>query len=568
MSSPLKGLLVSDFNTANLAAHLHGDAGTPSVQVSVAPFGQVSSLLLNAADPVWTDTHDFVFVWTRPEAAIPSFQRFSRLLDGNRQTIFEEVDAFAAGVIAATRRTRAMIVATWELPPYHPGQGVMDLAGDYGISRLLLEMNLRLLTALDGTPGAVVLNSHKWFQLAGEASYNARLWYLGKIPYSATVFQHAAADLKSALRTLRGDTRKLVIVDLDDTLWGGVVGDLGWQNIVLGGHDPAGEALIDFQQELKTLSRRGVLLAIASKNDEQIALEAVTKHPEMVLRRDDFAAWRINWRDKVENITDLVLELNLGLSAAVFIDDNPVERARVREALPDVYVPEWPADKRLYPSALLRLDCFSSSTITEEDRARGQLYATERERLSSKQRTHSLDEWLQSLDTRVQVETVNDTNRGRVVQLLNKTNQMNLRTRRLTEAELTAWRQDNSRDIWAFRVADRFGDSGICGIASLSVEGGHATISDFVLSCRVMGRQVEEAMLHVLSAFAREAGADSLSAAFAATDRNAPCLEFLRRSRLTEARQHYFVWPLHDPYPSPAHILLSLPASELSSAET
>ena len=156
-------------------------------------------------------------------------------------------------------------------------------------------------------------------------------------------------DLKAGLNGLDGRGRKLIVVDLDDTLWGGIVGEVGWEQLKLGGHDHVGEAFADFQRALKGLNRRGILLAIASKNEERVALEGIAQHPEMVLSLDDFAGWRIDWEDKAQNIADMVAELNLGLQSVVFIDDNPAERSRVREALPEVFVPEWPADPALYP---------------------------------------------------------------------------------------------------------------------------------------------------------------------------------------------------------------------------
>src|SRR5262249_53417094 len=158
-------------------------------------------------------------------------------------------------------------------------------------------------------------------------------WYLGKIPFSNDVFKDAVSDVKTAIRGLSGQSKKLVILDLDDTLWGGIVGDIGWQDLVLGGHHPIGESLVDFQKELKALKNRGILLAVVSKNEESIALEAIRNHPEMVIKERDLVGWRINWNDKAANIADLVRELNIGLDSVVFVDDNPVERARVREAL-------------------------------------------------------------------------------------------------------------------------------------------------------------------------------------------------------------------------------------------
>src|SRR5262249_25838083 len=159
---------------------------------------------------------------------------------------------------------------------------------------------------------------------------------LGKIAFAPEVLRLAAADVKAALRAVQGRSRKLVVLDLDDTLWGGVVGDVGWESLRLGGHDPIGEAFVEFQRALAALARRGVVLAIASKNTEAVALEAIDRPPEMVLRRRHFAGWRIDWRDKAGNILELVSELRLGLDAVVFLDDNPVERERVRGALPAV----------------------------------------------------------------------------------------------------------------------------------------------------------------------------------------------------------------------------------------
>ncbi len=169
---------------------------------------------------------------------------------------------------------------------------------------------------------------------------------MAKVPFSNDVFKAAARDIKAGLRGLAGQSRKLSWLTWTTRYGARLVGDQGWENLTLGGHDPIGEALVDFQRDLRILTRRGVILAIASKNDESVALEAIRQHPEMVLRLDDFAAWRINWGDKAANIAEIAEELNLGLDAVVFIDDNPAERARVREALPGVLVPEWPSDMK------------------------------------------------------------------------------------------------------------------------------------------------------------------------------------------------------------------------------
>ena len=212
-----------------------------------------------------------------------------------------------------------------------------------------------------------------------------------------------------------------------------MIGETGCEGIRLGGHDHVGEAFQDFQRALKALTNRGIQLAIVSKNDEAVAMEALDGHPEMVLRRNDFAGWRINWRDKAANVADLVSDLHLALDAAVFIDNNPAERERIRTAYPDILVPEWPADPTAYVTALRHLDCFETGSISVEDRKRTEMYVAERERRDVRNMAESNDDWLRKLDTRLLVAPVSAINIARVAQLFNKTNQLNLSTRRLSD---------------------------------------------------------------------------------------------------------------------------------------
>ena len=236
------------------------------------------------------------------------------------------------------------------------------------------------------------MNTQRWIDAAGKDAVNPKRWYMAKLPFAHAVFKEAAKDLRAMLLGAYGQSRKLLLLDLDDTLWGGIVGEDGWEKLNLGGHDPIGEAFLDFQRALKSLSRQGVLLGIVSKNDEAVALEAFRRHPEMALRVEDFAGRRINWEDKAKNIVELTRELNLGLQSVVFIDDNPYERARVRETLPEVFVPEWPEDKMSYRAALLSLGCFDRPRITEEDKRRTEMYAGEARRNALKADVGSLDE--------------------------------------------------------------------------------------------------------------------------------------------------------------------------------
>jgi FkbH-like protein len=543
-------LLIADFTIDNFSA-LVGKRSP--LHVTVAPIDRVEPVLLGHDEAPWQANPEWAMVWTRPQRMIPAFARRMGFEEVATSHILEEVDTFAQRLIAAAVRVRGLFVATWVTGPTHRGLGLLDMDPAKGTAAALLAMNQRLAEALAAAPGVHLLDAQRWVALGGRSALSPKLWYLSKTPFSLPVFEAAAADVVSAIAAVRGEARKLVVLDLDDTLWGGLVGEDGWENLRLGGHDPIGEALADFQHALKALTRRGVLLAVVSKNDEAVALEAIRRHPEMVLRETDFVGWRINWGDKAANIAELADELNLGLHSVVVIDDNPHERARVRAALPEVFVPEWPRDKMLYRTALEELACFDAPALTGEDRVRGQLYGAERRRRELQRALPTVDEFLAGLGIHVTIEPYRSATAARITQLINRTSQMNLQTRRLTNAELGAWIDPSRRRLWAFRVHDRFGDAGICGVLGLELDGDRASVTDFVMSCRVLGRKVEDVMLRAAVDAARAAGAIRLEARYHPTTRNHLCLEFFDRCGF-HRDDHVFSWNTAESYPVPEYL--------------
>ncbi len=554
--------LVSDFNLQNFASLLKNSAELPVVDCVLAPFGQVVPTLLKQNTDFWGSELDALLVWTRPEAVIESFNEVLAYRDASRDQLTAEVDRFCTLLKGVPDEIKMILVPTWTVPAYQRGLGLIDMKGHGGIALSLMRMNLCLAECLAKDVRTFVLAADRWINTVGSKGFDPRLWYLSKIPFSNEVFKEAAGDVKAAIRAVSGQAKKVIIVDLDETLWGGIVGDLGWQNIRLGGHDAIGEAYADFQRSLKRLSGRGILLGIVSKNEEELALEAIRNHPEMVLNLDDFAGWRINWQDKAQNIVELVNDLNLGIDSVVFIDDNPFERARVREALPEVLVPEWPDNPLFYTSALLKLNCFDIPSVSSEDRSRTNMYVSERKRKQLSREVGSLGEWLKTLQLSVKVEELNEANLERAVQLLNKTNQMNLSTRRMTQKELYDWANSRQNKLWTFRVSDKHGDSGLTGIASLSMEDRVGRIVDFILSCRVMGRRVEEAMLNTVIQEAKSRGLKEVYARYIPTSKNMPCKRFLEQSKLEGVDSHTFRWNLDKPYEPPEGLTIEqLPIS-------
>ncbi len=556
-SDPLHGLLISDFTIDSLAHLLANDLDSPKVTVEVAPYNQVQRVLLDQELTVWKSAPSFVVVWTRPEAISPLFDDVLNNIPRKLDDILKDVDAFADLIRTASKQVQNVFLPTWTVPSYTRGLGLLNMRAG-GPAYVLAQMNLRLSDALAESSNVFVLDASRWVSLVGRQATDPKLWLMGKIAFDTQVFKEAARDIKAAIRGLSGQAKKLIVLDLDNTLWGGEVGEVGYENLILGGHNAVGEAFVQFQHDLKALTQRGILLAIASKNVESVALEAIGKHPEMVLREKHFAGWKINWQDKAENIATLVAELKLGLESVVFIDDSPVERARVKDALPQVFVPDWPVDKMHYSRALHELTCFDSPAFTAEDSQRTALYEREKQREQALQSATNLEDWLHSLSLVAQIDLLNTSNLVRAAQLLNKTNQMNLRTRRMTEAELLDWSRQPGHRVFVVRVSDMFGDYGLTGIASLHIDGTYAEVDDYLLSCRVMGRGIEQTLLHILADSARRLGAQELVAPYALTNKNSPCFEFFDKTSGFQklADGVTFRLDLEAEYPAPSYVQL------------
>lgn len=392
----------------------------------------------------------------------------------------------------------------------------------------LYEFNLSVAKRTIGT-NIAVLDPTSWLVDQGSNAVSSALWYLSKTPFHKNVFRSAAEACRSTIHAFTGNSKKVLILDLDDTLWGGIVGDDGLENLKIGGHDAIGEAFADFQTWIQRIRSWGVLLCICSKNDESVALEVFEKHNGMVLKKDDFIKWRINWNDKAANILELVNELNVGMDSVVFLDDSPAERDRVRTALPGIYVPDLPDDKMEYPAFIRSLNCFNKLSLSEEDKKRTELYKDEQSRNQTQNTFASVDDWIDSLNIEVIFEALNANNLLRAEQLLNKTNQMNLRTRRLNKDELKDWASQKDHWFYVVQVKDAFGDNGITGLLGFhKTDTNEIFIDDFVMSCRVMGRKIEERILDFVIQKAVMEKCDQVVLEYIKTDKNAPIMNFVK----------------------------------------
>jgi FkbH-like protein len=321
-----------------------------------------------------------------------------------------------------------------------------------------------------------------------------------------------------------GVSRKCLVLDLDNTIWGGVIGDDGLEGIRLGQGDALGEAFLDFQRYAAALGKRGIVLAVCSKNDPAIAEKAFSDHPEMVLRRGDIASFVANWDDKATNLRRIARELNLGLDSMVFVDDNPAERHIIRRELPGVAVPELPDDVAYYAGRVADAGYFEAAAFTADDIMRARAYRTNAERQAILERTTDMEGYLKNLAMTLVASEIRPVDLPRASQLINKSNQFNLTTRRYTEAELTRLVNDPSIVALCFRLRDRFGDNGLISVVLARPDerwGENALLLDtWLMSCRVLGRQVEAAALEVVAKEAALRGARSLIGEYRPTARN------------------------------------------------
>jgi len=534
--------IISSFNNANFSGLLKGSKKN-LWKINEVNYNQVFQTLTNSNAKIWKKRANITLIWTTPESISSEFKKLENGNVINSQKIKDEVEYFCSCVDSIKKYSDIILIPKWILKQQNEENLTQSYLKDSGLEYNLSFMNQCLYEKFGKEKNFYILNSSKWLINCGSMkTYNSKLWYLMKNPFSNDFYKEAIFDLENLYSSIRGQNKKLLILDLDNTLWGGIVGDVGWKNLRLGGHDHLGEAFQDFQTKIKSLSKNGLLLALASKNDEKIAIEAIKKNPEMILSMNDFATHRINWDDKAKNISEMVADLNIGLQSVVFFDDNPAERDRVKKTLPEVFVPDLPKDPTDYFTFLSKLRCFDTTHISAEDKVRGKLYKVESKRTLLKKKIKSLSRWIETLELEISIENIRKKNKLRCLQLLNKTNQMNLSTRRLNEKEFTNWINKNSNYLWTVRAKDKFGDYGIIGILSLSMKNKIVHVVDFILSCRIIGRCIENILIEFLKDFCRYNKISKINGEYKKTNKNSLVLEFLKKLNIINKNKFDFVF--------------------------
>jgi len=494
------------------------------VDVDVAPFGQWRQQILDPGSALYAFEPDCVLLAPDMSALLSELP-----LDATAAEAALAVDAAVDDLAQLWRMVRdragaAVLQETpWlDAPPLY-GHFERHVPGSPGAVARRLDRAMDEVAAKEGVL-LLDLRSAVYGVGAHHVSDSA-LWHHAKQAVSPLAAPWVGDHVARILAAIRGLSKKVLVLDLDNTLWGGVIGDDGLDGIVVGQGSAAGEAFAAFQRYLKRLAGRGVVLAVSSKNDRAVARTAFTDHPEMVLRIDDFASFEADWNDKPAALRRIAEELSLGLDSFVFVDDNPAERALMRQLLPQVAVPELPEAPELYVRCLADAGYFEAVSFTAEDTRRNAQYVANRERRELESSTQDIESFLRDLRMTLQVSPFRSADVPRITQLINKTNQFNLTTRRYTEAEVRGFMQDPKVLTFAGRLSDRFGDNGltsvvICKPADDGRTEAEMEIDTWLMSCRVLGRRVEHAMLAVVAEKASAAGADVLVGRYRPTKKN------------------------------------------------
>ncbi len=449
-----------------------------------------------------------------------------------------------------------LIISNFNIPSYSPN-GILENKSEFGFYEMIEEINNSLRNISKTNNSVYVFDFNQFVSKYGEQNiFDYRQFHLGDIQISLNFIPLLANDLMSFIKPITSCNRKCIVLDLDNTLWGGVVGEDGFDGIELG-HTPNGKAFVEFQKELLALWNQGVILAINSKNNAEDAMKVISEHPDMILREKNFASVQINWDDKANNMKKIAGEINIGLDSMVFFDDDKLNQERIRQEFPEILTVELSNEPSQFVLQLQNLNDFNVLHITSEDKKRGEMYFQQRERKNLEKTISNLDDFLKELNIRVKIKHSNEFLIPRISQLTMKTNQFNLTTRRYQEEEIRSMSNDQKFSVGCAQVLDKFGDNGITGVYIIKKSDKFWLIDTFLLSCRILGRGVENAILSQILMDAKKNAIEEIRAEFIPSQKNKPSENFLSDYGF-EKQDTFWVYKLNNDIKSPNHLKVEL----------
>ena len=527
----LKVAILSSFTLNGLSEILHVKSSELGIryQSYLGGYNQYNQELLDSQSEYYKFSPDVTFLILDIRNFLGENFHFPyNISDNERKLLVNEKINQIENIIKCFEKNlnSKLIITNFNIPSYSPN-GITETKSDFGFHEMIEELN-RSLRNISKTHSSVYIYDFNHFvSKYGEKNiFDYRQFHVGDIQIALNFIPSFAYDLMSYIKPITGTNKKCIVLDLDNTLWGGIIGEDGFDGIELG-HSSNGKAFVDFQKELLSLWNHGIILAINSKNNFDDAIKVINEHPNMILREKNFASIQINWNDKAQNLKQIAEEINIGLNSIAFFDDDKINRERIKQEFPEVLTIEIPDDPSQFSSILKNLNDFNVLQRTDEDIKRGQMYAQQRERKELEKSISNLDDFLEQLDIKVKMKNSSEFLIPRISQLTLKTNQFNLTTRRYQEEEIRNFTNDHKFIVGCAQVLDKFGDNGITGVYIINKQDKIWSIDTFLLSCRIMGRGVENGILSQILIDAKHNGVEEIRANFIPTQKNKPAENFL-----------------------------------------
>ena len=529
----LKIALVSSFTLDNFSKVLVNSCSRENLSIEMkyrTSYNLGVPELANIASDISAFNPQILFFFIDLKTFIPHHLRILWKSKEEKENIINEKAAFLkelAQMFVKSHPNTIIVIHNFEVPSYSP-LGILDNKEDLGMKTIVRELNHQLEKQFKNEKSIFVFDYDAFLSAHGKKnSCDQRLHYIADMKLHSELFPFLADEYLSYIKALAAKPRKCIVLDLDNTLWGGIIGEDGFDKIKLG-PTPPGNAFVEFQEVLLSLFHRGIILAVNSKNNPEDVLQVLRDHPHMVLREQHFSALRINWQDKAANIKEIADELNIGTDSMVFIDDDKHNCLLVKSALPEVLTILLPDDPSLYVETLTQLNEFNTFQLTEEDALRSKSYAEERQRRKLREQFSDAHDFLRNLHMKATIKQADNFTIPRISQLTNRTNQFNLTTRRYSEADISQFHNDPAYYVCSIQAEDKLGDSGIVGAAIMKYGHDSAVIDTFLMSCRVLGRQIETVLLHHLLEQAKSSGVTQVIGEYIPTTKNAQTKDFYK----------------------------------------
>jgi FkbH-like protein len=510
--------LLSDCATQHLASIMRAIAARNNVQAEVyeGNYDGIDLEILDQNSALYAFNPQYVVILLSSEKL-----KAHLYTSGARRAFADETVSRLANLWSAFgAHSQAIIIQSTFVLPSDRAFGNYELKVADSVGSIFTEINYRLAVRARESKN-VLLNDVDFLAASvGRMQwFDPRMWNMAKTPCRLEHLPLLAQSLLDTMFAASGMFTKCLVLDLDNTLWGGVIGDDGLEGIALGEFDE-GEAFVAFQTFIRELKRRGIILAVVSKNEHAAAVLPFREHPHMVLKEPDISVFVANWDNKVDNIRLVQKTLNIGFDSLVFLDDNAFERDIVRQFLPEVVVPDLPEDPSLYLQALAGLNLFETASFSEADLQRADQYREEAQRELTKTHFTNINEYLVSLGMEIRLERFNAFNLPRIAQLIQRSNQFNLMTRRYSEAACEAMMAEPSVAPFTVRLADKFGDYGLISVVILKAAGSDIDINEYLMSCRVLQRGVESFTMNNIFSYAARLGAKRVVGRYLPTKKN------------------------------------------------